>query len=151
MPSIFFDCSDPIRSVPIRRSMRQALLSFIGSICYIMGLSGLKEVLSVMFVPNSVDYNMLSGHAYSRAIRGHTLLQLVLALRIFNELSLNDEQKELLDIWLSNLSTFEGVKESRAVQELKKYMTKNFLKLKTEVQRTLWKDQMRSSEITISF
>jgi len=70
-------------------------MSFLGSIGYIMGGSGLKEVLFVIFAPNSVGY-ILSGHAYSRAIRGHTLLQLALAPIILNELSLNHEQKELL-------------------------------------------------------
>lgn len=61
-------------------------MSFLGSIGYIMGGNGLKEVLSVIFAPNSVDH-ILSGHAYSRAIRGHTLLQLALAHIILNELS----------------------------------------------------------------
>lgn len=88
-----------ISKVIVRLGGFHLLMSFMGSIGYIMGGSGLKEVLSVIYAPNSVDH-MLSGHAYSRAIRGHTLLQLALAHIIFKELSLHDEQKELLNICL---------------------------------------------------
>jgi len=38
------------------------LMSFMGSIGYIMGGSGLKELLSVIYEPISVD-KMLTGHA----------------------------------------------------------------------------------------
>lgn len=99
-------------------------MSFLGSIGYIMDGSGLKEVLFVIFAQNSVVH-ILSGHAYSRAIRGHTLLQLALAHIILTELSLNYEQKELLNICLSNLSDFQSVEDSSPVKELKKKLKKN--------------------------
>lgn len=93
----------------------------IGSIGYIMGGSGQKELLFIIFARNSVNH-MLSGHAYSRAIRSLTLLQLARAQIVFNESSINDEQKEHLNFCFLNLSTFERINLSSAVEECKKYI-----------------------------
>lgn len=54
------------------------LMSFLGSIGFIMAGSGLKDLLSVIYVPLSVE-KILSGHVYARRIRGHLLVQLALA------------------------------------------------------------------------
>lgn len=54
------------------------LMSFLGSIGRIMAGSGLKDLLCCVFAPNWVD-KMLSGKAYSRAVRGHLLVQATLA------------------------------------------------------------------------
>jgi len=61
------------------------LMSYLGSIGYIMAGSGLKERMSVIFAPNSVD-KILLGHAYSRAVRAHTLVQITLSQIIFKEM-----------------------------------------------------------------
>ncbi|CAB3252778.1 unnamed protein product [Arctia plantaginis] len=65
------------------------LMSFFGAIGYIMHGSGLKEVLSEIYVPKSLE-KMLNGHDYARAVRAHTLLQLTLALTILKELAIDD-------------------------------------------------------------
>lgn len=62
------------------------LMSFFGAIGYIMQGSGLKEVLAEIYAPKSLE-KMLDGHAYARAVRAHTLLQLTLSLRILKELA----------------------------------------------------------------
>ena len=69
--------SDQILSVP-RLGGFHTNLSFIGCIGYIMGGSGLREILCLTYAENSVD-NILSGRAYSRAIRAHTLVQQALS------------------------------------------------------------------------
>ena len=46
------------------------VLSFLSCIGHIMTGSGLKEALSLIYVPNSVQ-TMLHAHAYSRATRAH--------------------------------------------------------------------------------
>ncbi|GBO24555.1 hypothetical protein AVEN_40581-1 [Araneus ventricosus] len=61
------------------------LSSLFGAIGYIMQVSGIKEVLSLIYAPNSLD-KMLTGHAYARAVRSHTLLHLTLATIISKEL-----------------------------------------------------------------
>lgn len=66
------------------------LMSFLGSIGYIMDGSGLKEALgNKIYAPNSVD-KMLSGHAYSRSIRGHILARLALSKIIFEDMKIKD-------------------------------------------------------------
>ncbi|KAL4718413.1 hypothetical protein ACJJTC_016034 [Scirpophaga incertulas] len=71
------------------------LMSFFGAIGYIMQGSGIKEVLSLIYAPYSLE-KMLNGHAYARAVRAHTLLHLTLATIISKELVLDSEIDENL-------------------------------------------------------
>lgn len=70
-------------------------MSFLGSIGHIMDGSGLKEALGKIYAMNSVD-KMLSGHAYSRSIRGHTLLRLALSMIIFEDMKIEDGKLDAL-------------------------------------------------------
>lgn len=73
------------------------LLSFLGSIGYIMASSGLKEVLSTIYAANSVD-QILNGHNYSRGMRAHHIVCTALAKVIFDELEEKDENlKTIID------------------------------------------------------
>ncbi|GBN74358.1 hypothetical protein AVEN_275182-1 [Araneus ventricosus] len=67
--------------------------------------SGIKEVLSLMHAPNSLD-KMLTGHAYARAVRAHTLLHLTLATIISKEILTDDD----MDANLQN--TIEDIKNN---------------------------------------
>ena len=53
------------------------LMSFIRNIGYMMGGSGLEEVLTEVYAENLV-LHMLSGKAYARAVRGYILVDSVL-------------------------------------------------------------------------
>lgn len=64
-------------------------MSFLGAIGYIMQGSGIKKVLSLIYAPKSLE-KILNGHAYARAVRAHTLLQLALAIIISKNLALDD-------------------------------------------------------------
>lgn len=64
------DQNSKLSKTIVRLGSFNLLMSFMGSIGYIMGGSGLKELLSVIYAPISVD-KMLTGYAYARAIRGH--------------------------------------------------------------------------------
>ena len=48
-------------------------MSVIGSIGYVMGSSGIEEVLTDVYAENSV-LHMLSGKAYARAVTGYILI-----------------------------------------------------------------------------
>ena len=48
------------------------LMSFLGSVGFVMEGSGLREALETVYAPNTVNH-MLSGKAYARALRGHIL------------------------------------------------------------------------------
>lgn len=58
------------------------LMSFLGSIGFIMKDSGLAGVLSSVYGENTVK-QIFSGHQYSRAVRAHTLVLLALSKIIF--------------------------------------------------------------------
>ena len=49
------------------------IMSFLGSIAYLMHASALEEVLSVMYGSNTVQH-VLSGKAHARALRVHFLV-----------------------------------------------------------------------------
>lgn len=53
------------------------LMSFLGSIGHIMAESGLAELWERVYAKGSVVH-MLTGHAFSRAVRAHTLTLLAL-------------------------------------------------------------------------
>ncbi|XP_046409257.1 uncharacterized protein LOC124174204 [Ischnura elegans] len=72
------------------------LMSFLGCIGEIMGGSGLKDVLSLIFAEGSVD-KILNGHSYARGVRAHIILQQALSLLIFEELKYDSiEFKKLI-------------------------------------------------------
>ncbi|GBM15649.1 hypothetical protein AVEN_95270-1 [Araneus ventricosus] len=94
-----------LSKIVIRLGGFHLLSSFFGAIGYIMQGSGIKEVLSLIYAPNSLD-KMLTGHAYARAVRAHTLLHLTLTTVISKELVIDDD----MDANLQN--TIEDVKNN---------------------------------------
>ena len=65
------------------------VMSYMGFIGYTMAGSGLKELLCEVYAEKTVDH-ILTGHAYSRAVRAHTLVQEAFASLIFADLEKND-------------------------------------------------------------
>jgi len=63
---------------------------------HIMAGTGLKEIWNTIYAeiyPYISIENMITGHAYSRAVRAHILSQLCLGKLILDELDLTDEYK----------------------------------------------------------
>ncbi|GBM02352.1 hypothetical protein AVEN_31260-1 [Araneus ventricosus] len=108
-------------------------VSFLGSIGFIMAGSGLKEVLSSIYASNSVD-KILTGHAYSRAVRGHTLLLIALSKIIFSEMNLTSEEQQFMDAYLNDwheaMPSFSKVEELRILNDVKKKYKNKCLQLK---------------------
>ena len=65
-------------------------MSYLGSIGFIMESSGLSNALETVYGSNTVTHTM-SGKAYSRAIRGHKLVESALTMKINNLLLLAPE------------------------------------------------------------
>lgn len=65
------------------------LMSFFGTIGYIMQGSGIKEILSLIYAPKSLQ-KLLNGYAYAKAVGAHKLLQLTFATIICKDLVLYD-------------------------------------------------------------
>ena len=70
--------SDDLTKVFVRLGGFHLLMSFMGSIGYIMAGSGLEELWESVYAKGSVVH-MMSGHAYSRALCAHFLTQSALA------------------------------------------------------------------------
>lgn len=68
---------------------------FYRAIGYIMQRSGIKEILSLIYAPNSIE-EMLNGHAYARAVWAYTLLHITLSTIILKELAIDNEMDERL-------------------------------------------------------
>ena len=71
-----------IRNVLLRLGGLHTESSFLGAIGHLMGESGLKEVLELVYASNAVDH-MLSGKAIARAIRGHFLVDAALCAILY--------------------------------------------------------------------
>lgn len=101
------DQSSDIGKLVVRLGGFHLLMSFLGSLGYIMNGSGIEELYSQVYAKNSVVH-MLSGHAYSRSIRAAFLAQEALShLVLENEVNFTTEEKEYLQ---SIFETFDASK-----------------------------------------
>ena len=74
--------SDDLKKVIVRLGGFHLLMSFMGSMGNIMAGSGLEELWESVYAKGSVVH-MMSGHAYSRALRAHFLTQAALGEVLF--------------------------------------------------------------------
>lgn len=90
------------------------LMSFLGCISYVMAGSGIKQALSVIYAPNSDD-KMLNGNAFTRSVRGHTLLRLALSTLIFREMEKGecDDFIGYVENILNGSYSYENTEQSR--------------------------------------
>lgn len=84
--------SKPEPQIVVRLGGFHLLMSFIGTIGYIMAGSGLKELWNTIYAANSIE-KMITEHAYSRAVGAHMLTQVCLGKLILDELDLTEEFK----------------------------------------------------------
>ena len=112
-PCVTFDQPLWIKSVEIVKSKNMnivcklggfhMLMSYLGSIGYIMESSGLSNALETVYGKNTVIH-MMTGKAYSRAIRGHVLVESALTMKIINILlSPSENPRSVLGWFLNNL------------------------------------------------
>ena len=90
---------------------------FLGSVGFIMEGNGFKEAFNQIFAGNSAE-KALIGHAFSRAVRGYSLVQIALANIIFSTINFSEvelielnsvianlEKKNQIICWTMNVST----------------------------------------------
>lgn len=82
-------------------------MSLLSAIDYLMKGIGLKEAFSTIFAENAVE-KILSGHAFSRAIRGHFLNFVAFCSKIFSTSSFTEEEENLLDSYLNTTNFTEN-------------------------------------------
>lgn len=145
-------------------------MSYIGAVGQIMEGSGLQDTLEMIYAPNTV-LQIISGKAYSRAIRGHILTDWALNTLLFTELygtedgadsadtekifSASDELMEFFTVYLGAL---EGHTDMRSIEENLSLaeVAKKFSSLKqslSEKSRTakLWIQYMEMIDILKKF
>ncbi|MBW0528211.1 hypothetical protein O181_067926 [Austropuccinia psidii MF-1] len=97
------------------------LMSFLGSIGYLMAGSGLKELLCITHAPLSVE-KMLQGHAFARAIRGHLLVTTALSNKILDQIQLTEEEKsavtDILSGFLDEPPALKALNENPIIKKL---------------------------------
>lgn len=81
------ELSSPIKGIILRLRGFHTLMSFLGCIGHIMEGSGLKELLCLIYADNTVPH-MLTGKAYSRAVRGYFLIDSALNALLHSNLFL---------------------------------------------------------------
>ena len=67
------------------------LMSYLGCIGYVMESSGLSDALETIYGTNAVKH-MMTGKAYSRAMRGHMLAQSAVMIQLLGKISSNHAQ-----------------------------------------------------------
>lgn len=80
-------------NIVVRLGGFHTLMSFLGTIGDLMGGSGIEEVLQTVYAENTVPH-MLTGKAYSRALRGHFLISSALTAVIIADLLKSSTQTE---------------------------------------------------------
>lgn len=89
-------------NVVVRLGGFHLMMSFLGSVGYLMTGSGLKELFHTVYAMNSID-KMMEGHAYSRALRAHFLAYVALSKIIMSSfhfpVELKDGLSEILRNW----------------------------------------------------
>ena len=73
-----------LRQVVFRLGSFHTEMSFIGSIGHLIAESGLKELLELIYAPNTVEH-ILTGKAIARAVRAHLLVDAVLNTLILSK------------------------------------------------------------------
>lgn len=110
-------------SIVVRLGGFHTLMPFLGAIGNIMEVSGLKEALCTIFAKNSCD-KVLTGHAFSRSVRGHILTQAALGSVILSLLKLNDDEIYVMNYALNEFGEenfVNAVNDERVLQIRKKF------------------------------
>lgn len=127
-----------------------------------MGGSGIKEVLSTIYAEKTVDM-IFTGHAYARAVRAHSLLQLALIKLIFKELETTNSEfhylmNEDLDLptTLCNLSSedvdIDNITHSIKIQQLISIVEKKMQEISScSKTRKLWINYIKMVSIFKDF
>lgn len=120
-------------NIIIRLGGFHTLLSFLGCIGYIMASSGLRQLLSLIYAPNSADM-LLAGHAYARAIRGHLLVQLALSNIILEKLPMTYQKRETVFSLLQHFQSppmMNKINENSVLKVLSVKLESELLKLES--------------------
>lgn len=90
-----------LSSVFVRLGGFHLPVSFMGAIGYVMVGSDVELLVNVLCIIHArqCTEKMLTGHAYSRALKGHILYHLALARAVLSTMSITDDENQaILDV-----------------------------------------------------
>lgn len=90
-----WNSESPLSSVIMCLGDFHLLISFMDAIGYVMDGSGLQDIFSTIYVIQSIE-KMLTGHAYSKAVRGHILVHLTLARTVLWTTTITDDENQAI-------------------------------------------------------
>ena len=126
------------------------LMSFLGSICHIMKSSGLSAVLQLVFAENTVTH-ILSGKAYSRAVRGHFLVDGALNALLLQKVQTNEASQQIVECALRLFDDVSVGLSTSGQDDTIEALDKLFQQIKMDVSLTptgkLWVQYMETVDI----
>lgn len=93
-----------LKNVVVLLGIFHLLMSYLEAIGFTMEGSGLEELWSVIYAPESVK-KMLSGHAFARALRAHILTFTALGIKICGTIDGSPEWKEHIETLMEEWPT----------------------------------------------
>ena len=132
-------------NVIVRLGGFHLLMSFMGAVGNIMAGSGLEELWSTVYAPSSVSH-MITGHAYSRALRAHFLTQEALAtILLKSSAALDETSKENLRQLYTSLLGGSHLEEAFSSADVS-----NLYELEQEICQDM-KDKSRTNKLWIQY
>jgi hypothetical protein len=113
-------CNAAKLDVVVRLGGFHTLMSFLGSVGYVMRGSGLEDLLGLLYGAVTVD-SVLSGKSYARAVRGHILVHDALThLLLTSLLPCAEDEREKYGVVVSAAdgSNVQGVLDSDTMRDL---------------------------------
>lgn len=145
--------SSEISKVVVRLGGFHLLMSFLGTIGYVMNGSGIEELLSTVYASNSIVH-ILSGHSYSRSIRAFFLVQEAIThLALQHELQFSDKDISYLQNVFNSFdaSTSEEV-EDPLLKKIEYKLNEQFNKFKSKSRTArLWVQFWQMVDIVKNF
>lgn len=137
------DSSSDISKLVVRLGGFHLLMSFLGTIGHIMNGSGIEELYNTVYAKNTVVH-MMSGHAYSRSLRGCLLAQEALShLIVENKIQFTDEELSYLE---SIFETFDACDTDVLDDPLLSKINSNF-----NAEFRKWKQKSKTAKLWIQF
>ncbi|KAJ8672056.1 hypothetical protein QAD02_003315 [Eretmocerus hayati] len=101
------------------------LMSFKGATCFIMDGSGLDDLWSTAYAPESIK-KMFTGHAFSRALRAHIISLTAMASEICKKIDVDDSSKDFIRSFFQdwNKDDSPGMSECNSEEFLKQLAEK---------------------------
>ena len=93
-----------LKNVVVRLGGFHMLMSYLGAIGYIMDESGLEDLWSVCYAAESIK-KMLTGHAFSRALRAHILSFTAIGINICKMVDSTEDDTEFIKNFFGQWST----------------------------------------------